>query len=70
MELLIRILDILGFLGENLAKTLTKKFKNLQDRAKKFKKSHDSYQEIQEKPRIGNKKKNLSHHKIFRSLGK
>ena len=38
-----------------LVKTLTKKSKNLQDRAKKLKKSQDSYQEFQEKPRIGKK---------------
>ena len=32
---------------------------NLQDRAKKFKKSQDSYQEIQEKPRIDKKCKRI-----------
>ena len=48
------LLDILGFLGMNLAKALTKKSKNLRDPAKKFKKSQDSYQEFQEKLRIGN----------------
>ena len=52
---MITILDILGFLGKNLAKTLTNKSMNLQDRAKKFKKCQDSYQEFQEKPRIGEK---------------
>ena len=50
---MIRFYDILRFLGKNLAKTFTKKSKNLQDRPKKFKKSQksqDSYQEFQEKP--------------------
>ena len=42
---MIRILDILGFLVKNLAKTLTKNAKNLQDLAK-------SCQEIQEIPKI------------------